>query len=63
MKSDAETLRDKVEGLVLKGIKLGDYRYITEAMMLCDDESGVWMCEDSDFVMINDDVYYFNGAF
>lgn len=63
MNNKAEALRAKVEKLVLKGIQLEDYSYIREAMSLCSDESGVWMCEDDDFVMINDDVYYFNGAF
>lgn len=63
MKNKAEALRAKVEKLVLKGIQLEDYSYIREAMSLCSDESGVCMCEDDDFVMINDDVYYFNGAF
>jgi hypothetical protein len=32
-------------------------------MNLCTDESGVWMAEDEEFVMVDDDVFYFNGAF
>lgn len=55
--------RTKVVQLVETAIATGDYNYIRQAMNLCTDESGVWMAEDEDFVMVDDDVFYFNGAF
>lgn len=56
-------IREIVVELVKKGIKSGDYNYIREAMALCSDENGVFMAEDDEFVMVNDEVFYFNGAF
>ena len=56
-------LREKIVALVQKGIEVGDYNYIREAMALCTDESGVLMAEDENFVMVDDEVFYFNGAF
>ena len=55
--------RTKVVRLVETAIATGDYNYIRQAMNLCTDESGVWMAEDEEFVMVDDDVFYFNGAF
>lgn len=55
--------RERVVELVLKGIEAQDYNYIREAMKLCSDETGVEMCEDEEFVMVDDEVFYFNGAF
>lgn len=55
--------REEVERLVLMAIKTGDYNFIRQAMNLCSDESGVFMAEGDDFVMVDDDVFYFNGAF
>jgi hypothetical protein len=55
--------RTKVVQLVETAIATGDYNYIRQAMNLCTDESGVWMAEGEDFVMVDDDVYFFNGAF
>lgn len=55
--------RTKVVQLVETAIATGDYNYIRQAMNLCTDESGVWMAEGEDFVMVDDDVFYFNGAF
>ena len=55
--------REEVVRLVEKAIAEGDYNYIRQAMNLCTDESGVWMAEGEDFVMVDDDVYFFNGAF
>lgn len=55
--------RTKVVQLVETAIAAGDYNYIRQAMNLCTDESGVWMAEGEDFVMVDDDVYFFNGAF
>jgi hypothetical protein len=55
--------RAEVVRLVLTAIETGDYNYIRQAMNLCTDESGVWMAEDEEFVMVDDDVFYFNGAF
>lgn len=57
------TTREKVEELVNKGIEERDYNFIREAMMLCSDESGVFMAEGDDYVMIDDDIFPFNGAF
>jgi len=56
-------IREIVVELVKKGIKSSDYNYIREAMALCSDENGVFMAEDDEFVMVNDEVFYFNGAF
>ncbi len=56
-------MRERVVALVRKAIESGDYGYIREAMSLCSDESGVFMAEDEDFVMVDDDIFYFNGAF
>lgn len=55
--------RAEVVQLVETAIATGDYNYIRQAMNLCTDESGVWMAEGEDFVMVDDDVYFFNGAF
>lgn len=55
--------RTEVVRLVETAIATGDYNYIRQAMNLCTDESGVWMAEGEDFVMVDDDVYFFNGAF
>lgn len=55
--------REEVVRLVLTAIETGDYNFIRQAMNLCTDESGVFMAEDDDFVMVDDDVFYFNGAF
>ncbi len=56
-------MRDRVVGLVMRAIETGDYGYIREAMSLCSDESGVFMAEDEEFVMVDDEIFYFNGAF
>ena len=56
-------IREQVVELVLKAIEVGDYNYIREAMNMCSDESGVFMAEDDEFVMVDDDIFYFNGAF
>ena len=56
-------MRDRVVALVRAGIESGNYDLIREAMSLCSDESGVFMAEDEDFVMVDDEVFYFNGAF
>ena len=55
--------RAQVVRLVERAIAEGDYAYIRQAMGLCSDETGVWMCENDDSVMIDDEVFYFNGAF
>ena len=56
-------MRERVVALVRKAIESGDYGYIRGAMSLCSDESGVFMAEDEEFVMVDDDIFYFNGAF
>lgn len=56
-------MREMVEMLVKKGIATGDYNFIREAANLCSDESGVFMAVDDEYVMIDDDMFYFNGAF
>ena len=59
-----ETARQKVERLVREAIDTGDYNYIREAMDVAYNSNGeVFMAEDETFVMVDDDVYYFNGAF
>lgn len=63
MKEYDEKLRNHVVELVIRGIKTSDYNLIREAMMLCSDESGIWMAEDDEYVMVDDEVFYFNGAF
>lgn len=57
------TIREQVEGLVRKAIEEQDFNFIREAMNLCSDESGVFMALDDEYVMIDDDIFYFNGAF
>lgn len=57
------TIREQVVELVKKGIQSGDYNFIREAMRMCSDENGVFMAEDDEFVMVDDDLFYFNGAF
>ena len=56
-------MREKVVALVKEGIAIGDYNLIRKAMAMCSDETGVFMAEDEEFVMVDDDVFYFNGAF
>lgn len=56
-------LRAKVVELVEKAIETSDYNFIRKALNLCSDESGVFMAEDDDFVMVDDEIFYFNGAF
>lgn len=56
-------MRERVVALVRKAIESGDYGYIREAMSLCSDESGVFMAEDEGYVMVDDDIFCFNGAF
>ena len=56
-------MREKVVELVMAAISTGNYDLIRKAMSLCSDETGVFMAEDEDFVMVDDDVFYFNGAF
>lgn len=58
-----ESTREKVVALVEKAIETDDYNFIREASRLCNDETGVFFAEDDKFVMVDDDVFYFNGAF
>ena len=58
-----ESTREKVVRLVIESIETGNYDLIREAMNLCSDETGVFMAEDDEFVMADDEVFYFNGAF
>ena len=55
--------REKVVSLVKQAIEIGDYNLIREASKLCSDETGVWFSEDDEYVMVDDEVFYFNGAF
>lgn len=55
--------RAQVVRMVEEAIESGNYNLIREAMNLCSDESGVFMAEDEEFVMVDDEVFYFNGAF
>lgn len=52
----------RIEELVKKAIDIGDYNLIREALDIAYDE-GIWMCEDDEFVMVEDEAFYFNGAF
>lgn len=52
----------RIEELVKKAINTGDYNFIREAIGIAYDE-GIFMCEDDEFVMVEDEVFYFNGAF
>jgi hypothetical protein len=63
MEGKKMTIREQVVELVMKGIERQDYNYIRKAMSMCSDENGVFMAEDEDFVMVDDDLFYFNGAF
>ena len=56
-------MRERVVELVRAGIETGDYNLIRKAMSLCSDENGVFMAEGDGFVMVDDEVFYFNGAF
>ena len=56
-------MREQVVKLVKEGIEKRDYNYIRKAMAMCSDENGVFMAEGEDFVMVDDDLFYFNGAF
>jgi hypothetical protein len=55
--------RAQVVRMVEEAIESGNYNLIREAMNLCSDETGVFMAEDEEFVMVDDEVFYFNGAF
>lgn len=57
------SLRENVVNLVEQAIECGDYNYIRQAFAMCSDENGVFMAEGDGFVMVDDDVFYFNGAF
>lgn len=56
-------MKEKVIELVKEAIKTCDYNLIRQAMSLCSDETGVFMAEDDEYVMVDDEVFYFNGAF
>ena len=51
-----------IKELVDDAINDGDYSLIRKAMDIAGDE-GIFMAEDDNCVMIEDDVLYFNGAF
>lgn len=51
-----------IEELVENAINDCDYCLIRKAMDIAGNE-GILMCEDEDCVMVEDDVFYFNGAF
>lgn len=52
----------RIEDLVKTAIDTGDYSLIRNAMDIAEYEE-IFMLEDDDFVMIEDEVYNFNGAF
>lgn len=56
------TTREKIEKMVLKAIKKSDYALIRKAMDMAHD-AGIEMTEDPEYISIEDDVYYFAGAF
>lgn len=53
---------NEVIELVKKAIENGDYSLIDKAFDLAT-EKGIFMEEDDEYVMVEDDVFYFNGAF
>jgi len=54
-------MREQLVDMVKEAIKTGDYNLIRQAMRICPDD--VFMAEDDEFVMVDDEVFYFNGAF
>lgn len=52
----------RIVELVENAINTGNYSFIRKAMNIAGD-NGIFMAEDEDFVMVEDDVFYFNGAF
>ena len=64
----------KIERLVAEGIEKQDINYFQQAFNVChdwndnrvDDEyenREIFMAEDDDYIMVNDEMFYFNGAF
>lgn len=73
MKNREQTI-SKIEQLVNQGIKENDINYFQQAFNLCHDWNDnsvdgeyenreLFMAEDDDYIMVNDEVFYFNGAF
>lgn len=53
---------EEIVRLVKKAIDEGNYKYIREAESIAY-ETGVEMSFDDEYVTVNDEVFYFNGAF
>ena len=53
---------EEIERLVLKAIEEGDYGYIRQAEKIAY-EKGITMEFDDEYVAVEDEVFYFNGAF
>lgn len=64
----------KIERLVVDGIEKQDTGYFQEAFNVCHDWNDnrvdgeyenreIFMAEDDDYIMVNDEMFYFNGAF
>ena len=65
-----EAMMNKLYKLCVSGVKHEDYSKIRKAFALCNEwndaqentRDEIWMREDDEFVMVEDDVVYFNGA-
>jgi DNA polymerase/3'-5' exonuclease PolX len=60
-----EQATKKIEKLVADGIKTENYGLIQEAFEICYNREGedIFMAEDPEYIMVNDEVLYFDGAF
>ena len=55
-------MKEQIKGMVMNGIETGDYSYIREAEKMAY-ENGIEMTFDDEWVSVEDEVFYFNGAF
>ena len=66
----AEKMVSKLVNMCIRAVKEENYKLISEAFSLCFDwndkhpeEREIFMCtDDEEYVMVEDDVIYFNGA-
>ena len=59
--TEVNKMKEVIE-LVKRAIETGDYSLINKAFELAS-KNGIFMEEDDEYVMVEDDVFYFNGAF
>lgn len=55
-------MKEQIRKMVAEAIENGDYSQIRKAFEVAY-ENGIFMAEDEDYVMVEDEVFYFNGAF